>query len=84
MPNSYHSKAVAHPERLPVVGALWDVHVLAVHGDHIGRHLAHDTPEIDRMYELSTLELSTDRDMNSGIARSATGIIGMGSLVDNQ
>ena len=29
-------------------------------------------------------ELSTNLDMNSGIARSATGIMGMGSLVESQ
>ena len=40
----YHGEAVPDPEAVPVVWALRDVHVLAVHGHHVGARLAHHAP----------------------------------------
>ena len=45
---SYHSKAVADPESSPATRALGDLCGLAVHGDHIGRGLAHRAPRDER------------------------------------
>ena len=53
MIGTYHSKTVAHPEPVPAVGTLGNVHVLAVHGDHVGLGLADNAPEINCHYNIS-------------------------------
>ena len=40
----YHGEAVSYPETVPAGRALGHVHVLAVHRDHVGLHLAHHAP----------------------------------------
>jgi hypothetical protein len=42
---TYHEEAVSNPEAVPVVGAVRDVHILAVDGQHVSVHLAHHTSE---------------------------------------
>jgi hypothetical protein len=42
---TYHEEAVSNPEAVPVVGAVRDVHVLAVDGQHVRVHLAHHASE---------------------------------------
>ena len=46
---TYHCEAVSNPEPLPVAGALGNVHVLAMDGQHVRLRLAHHAPDDDMM-----------------------------------
>ena len=82
--DTYHSKAVAYPEVVPVWRAVRDIHVLAVYRYHIGLYLTHHTPIHQASLFVSLRQVLSYLEMNSGIACSATGIIGIGSFVESQ
>ena len=86
MTETYHGKTVAYPEVLPVSGAVGYIHILTVHGYHIGLNLTNHTPaEYKIVYTFITrCPGNIYLEMNSGMACSATGIIGMGSFVESQ
>ena len=41
---AYHGKAVSKPQSFPVLRTVRDVHVLAMHRDHVRLHLADNAP----------------------------------------